>query len=89
MSSKKPMSEKETRARLFGWAQKNGCEEDLQKLFDRYDSALKGCTTTEERKAVQAMGIMEFNAFFGKSNIKVWHKDGSSIIVDENNNIKK
>jgi hypothetical protein len=85
----KPMSEKETRKQLLGHARANGCEAELLKLFDRYDNALKGCKTAEERKAVQAMGIMEFNNFFGKSNIKVWHKDGSSIIVDENNKIIK
>ena len=83
------MSEKESRAQLMGHARANGCEEDLQKLFDRYDNALRGCKTMEERKAIQAMGLMEFNNFFGKSNIKIWHKDGSSIIIDENNNIKK
>jgi len=87
--SKKPMSEKETRMQLLGHARANGCEDELLKLFDRYDNALKGCKTNEERKAVQAMGVMEFNNFFGRSNMKLWFKDGSSIIVDENNNIKK
>ena len=85
----KPMSEKQTRAQLIGWAQRFGCEVDLIKLLDRYDNALKGCRTPEEKKALQAMGIMEINQFFGKTQLNVKYKDGSSIIVNEDNSIKK
>lgn len=85
----KPMSEKESRSQLMGHARANGCEEALQKLFNRYDNALLGCRTNEERKAVQVMGIMEFNQFFGKAGLNLFFADGSSITVDEDNNIKK
>lgn len=79
----KPISEKESRATLMGHARANGCEEALQKLFDRYDAALKGCKTNEEYKAVQTMGIMEFNQFFGKAGLHIIFKDGTSIVVDD------
>ena len=85
----KIMPEAETRDQLYGWSKKYGCYEDLKKLFDRYDKAMKGCKTNEELKAIQAMGIMELNQFFGKAALIAKYKDGSSIIIDEDNNIKK
>lgn len=62
--AKKPKSEKESRAHLIGWARQYGCEEDLMKIFARYDDLLKGCKTKEEKEAVQAMGILEIHSFF-------------------------
>lgn len=79
-------SEKETRKNLIGWARKYGADADLMKLFARYDELLKHCKSNEERKSIQTMAIMEINKFFGMDKFtKIKFKDGSSIVLDENN----
>lgn len=89
MSKQKPMPEKQTREQLLGWCRKYGCEAELLAIFARYDDALKGCKTTEEQKAVQAMGVMEVNRFFGKAALNVKYNDGSSIVIGNDGNIIK
>lgn len=64
MAENKTPGEKETRERLIGWARKYGCEKDLIVIFNRFDDALKGCKTIEERKAIQALGVKEVDDFF-------------------------
>ena len=61
----KPLNEQQSRARLLGWARKYGAEEQLKKIFARYDDLLKGCKSQEERQAVAAAGIVEIHDFFG------------------------
>jgi hypothetical protein len=74
---KKVKSEKESREELIGWARRFGCEADLLKIFARYDELLKTCKTKEERQAIQAMGVLEVNAFFtGNLN------DGRTLTID-------
>jgi hypothetical protein len=85
----KPMNEKDSRAQLIGWARKYGCEEDLLKLFARYDTLLRNCKNDEERKAIQAMAVMEVNQFFGKTTLNVKYSDGSSIVIGADNNLIK
>lgn len=65
MSKKKPLSEAESRQQLLDWARKFGAEEQLLKIFHRYDDLLKGCKTQQEREAVQVMGNVEIHNFFG------------------------
>ena len=60
----KVKTEKESRNLLLEWARSYGAEDQLKKIFSRYDDLLKGCKTEEERKAVQAMGIVEIHNFF-------------------------
>lgn len=64
MSKKKIPTEKETKENLLGWAKRNGLEQSLLKLYARYEDLLKGAKSEEERKAIQVMGISEFNNFF-------------------------
>ena len=70
MSKKKKVpTEQETRENLLGWARKNGAEHDLLVIFSRFDDALKGCKTPQERQAISAMGIVEIQQFFSGRNI--------------------
>lgn len=62
---KKPINEKQSRARLLGFARLSGCEADLLKIFNRYDDLMKGCKTDEEKKAVATLGCLEVHNFFG------------------------
>jgi hypothetical protein len=63
--SKKPLTEEQSRKQLLGWARQYGAEEQLLKIFARYDDLLRGCKTQEERSAVQVMGNLEIHNFFG------------------------
>ena len=74
--AKKVKSEKESREELIGWARKYGAEEQLLKIFARYDDLLKACKTEEERKAVQAMGVIEVHEFFSGGT------PGGSLTID-------
>lgn len=58
-------TEKETRKQLLSWARKFGAENELLKMFSRYDDLLKGAKTDEEKAAIQAMGALEVHNFFG------------------------
>lgn len=61
----KPLNERQSREQLIGHARQYGCEQELLKLFARYDDLLKGCKTSTERNAVAAMGVLEIDKFFG------------------------
>jgi len=75
--AKKVKTEKESRNHLIGWARQYGCEEQLMKIFARYDDLLKGCRTEEERQAVQAMGVIEIHEFFSSGS-----NDGGTLTID-------
>lgn len=64
MSKKKIPTEQETRENLLGWSKIHGCHTEMQTIFNRFDDALKGCKTIEERKAISAMGIVELEKLF-------------------------
>ncbi len=57
--------EKESRKNILAAARANGLEEEVLKIFNRYDNALKGCKTEQEKYTVGIMGIMELNKLFG------------------------
>jgi hypothetical protein len=78
--TKKPPTEKETRKNLIGWSRLVGCEADMLKIFARFDDALKGCKTPQEREAVSAMGIMEVERFFRGRNLT--KEDFSNILLN-------
>jgi len=61
--SKTP-TEKETREKLLTAAKLGGFEDDVVKLFARYDDYLKGCISKEEREAMAVMAIRELNMIF-------------------------
>jgi hypothetical protein len=63
MSGKTP-SEKQTRDNLMGWAKKYGCTEELMKIFAKYDEWIAHAKSEDEKKALQAMGVMEVEQFF-------------------------
>lgn len=63
--SKKPLTEEQSRKQLLDWARKYGAEEQLLKIFHRYDDLLRGCKTQEEREAIQVMANLEVHNFFG------------------------
>jgi hypothetical protein len=84
----KPPSEKASRAQLLDWAKKYGCHEDLLKIFAKYDDLLRGCKNEEERKTVQIMAITEVNNFFGRGATPVRFKDGTSIVIGNDNVVK-
>jgi len=61
----KPLTEEKSREQLLDWAKKYGAEEQLLKIFHRYDDLLRGCKTNKEREAIQVMGNLEIHNFFG------------------------
>lgn len=63
MPKKKQMSEKETRANIMRHAKRLGCEGDIQKIFDKYDRALKNCTNEMERKHIAHVGAVEIHKY--------------------------
>lgn len=57
----KTPTEKETRTKLLAAAKLGGFEDDLLKLFARYDDLVRGSKTKEEREAIGIMGVHEVN----------------------------
>ena len=66
--------EKTSRTNLLSIAREWGVEEDLKKIFARYDDLLKGCRTDEERKAVGTAGVIELH------NLLDGRKNGSLVV---------
>jgi hypothetical protein len=66
--NKKPLTEKQSRARLLEHARKNGTEDQLLKIFRRFDHLILGAKTQEERDAIATAGVIEIHNFFGSSD---------------------
>lgn len=64
MSKGKPLSEEESRKRLYKAARKAGFEEALQKIFKRYDELQAHAKTAAEKKALAMLGLQEINNLF-------------------------
>lgn len=57
--SKKVLDEKDTRKRFLTRARNLGCEKEMLMLFAKYDSLLRNCTNSEERKGISQLGAYE------------------------------
>lgn len=81
--NQKPLSEIETRRKIYALAKKLGCEIELQQIFDRYDGLLKRCTNQLERQQIAVMANAEVHRLIGFRNALI--VDGKEIIpADEN-----
>lgn len=78
--------ESQFRTRLLNLAKNAGCEDDLKKIFNRYDNLLRNCTNPQERKAISIMGIAEIHRFFGCTDALV--VAGQEILPALNDNLK-
>jgi len=102
--SAKILTELETRKRLINMARNLGgptAEHDVKIILDKYDRALKKCTSNEERTCIKHAGIAEIHKYFGfAGNLVVGGKelipaaknhtiDGKAIKEDLIPNIKK
>jgi len=47
------------RARLLALAKMQGCQIELQAIFDKYDNLLRGCTDKKEKAHIAYLGISE------------------------------
>ncbi|HLG26319.1 MAG TPA: hypothetical protein VI423_00875 [Paenisporosarcina sp.] len=79
--SDKPLSEKETRLKLFALAKRLGCDIELRQIFTRYDNLLKTCTNLEERKQIAVLANVEVHKLFSFRNPLV--VSGKEIIPGE------
>jgi hypothetical protein len=75
MGKKKALNEEQSRERLIGWAQQHGCENDLLKIFARYDDLLKGARNAEERQAIANFGLVDLHNFFTGGGGSVTYKE--------------
>jgi hypothetical protein len=64
--SNKVLSEQDTRKKLLAHAFMIGCENEMKKLFEKYDKLLKNCTNNKERKDISKLGCYEIYALLGK-----------------------
>lgn len=60
----KPLSEAETRAKLYSLARWLGCDVELRQIFDRYDRLMKNCTDPNEKKQMSVMANVEVHRLF-------------------------
>lgn len=63
-----PLTEHETRLKLFGYAKQLGCEKDLVQILQKYDNVLKGCTNMIERRQMAVMANIEVHKLFNFRN---------------------
>lgn len=60
----KPLTEAETREKLFAEARRLGCYMELRQILERYDRMLKNCKDQSERKQISVMGNVEIHKLF-------------------------
>lgn len=53
------VDERETRKRLLGQARRLGCEQDMLKIFAKYDGLMRNCTNPKERQDMGKLGAWE------------------------------
>lgn len=66
--SEKPLSEKETRQKLFNLAKDLGCHIELKQIFNRYDNLLKTCPNVTERHQISVLANVEVHKLFNFRN---------------------
>jgi hypothetical protein len=62
---KKVMSEKETIASILALAREQGVEEKVQKLIAKFQNAIKGARTEQERQSIATLGLAEIHKTIG------------------------
>lgn len=65
---KKPLSEAETKKKLFNLAKSLGVAHEFKLLLGRYEDLMKKCTNVEERRHISIMGNIEIHKFFNFAN---------------------
>jgi len=60
----KPLTEAETREKLYLVAKKLGCYQELQQIFYKYDALLSKCTNATERQQIAVLGNVEIHKLF-------------------------
>lgn len=80
----KPLSERETRLRIFADCRKNygpEAERQLRMTFDKWDRLLAKCTNPEEAKHIRVMAAAEIHQMMGyRGGLTV---GGKVIITDD------
>lgn len=56
-------SEAEFRHKIIDRAKWMGCQEDVIRIFQKYDQLLKYCTNEAERKNIQYLGVCEISKY--------------------------
>ncbi len=55
--------EHEMRAKILNVARELKCEQDVLKIFHKYDGLLKNCTNEQEKRAIAVMANLEIHRF--------------------------
>jgi len=61
----KLLSEKQTMQVILGLAREQGCEDKVRKLMEKFQNAVKGAKTPQERQQIAALGIAEIHKTIG------------------------
>lgn len=61
----KPVTEKEMRSRVLKMAKLLGCVPEVETIFKKYDSLLKGCIDPNERYQIGLAGVSELHTLMG------------------------
>ena len=65
MRKNKFLTEKETIKVVLSLAREQGCEEKVIKLLEKFQDAVKGARTPEERQHIATLGIAEIHKTIG------------------------
>lgn len=60
------VDERETRKRLLNQSRRLGCEQEMLKIFAKYDGLMRNCTNEKERQDIGKLGAFEVYALLDK-----------------------
>lgn len=75
------MEEDETRKRLLNQARRAGCEQDMLKIFAKYDYLMRNCTNQKEREDMGKLGAFEVYSLLDRGG--KLYVDGQLVYDDE------
>lgn len=63
--NRRMMTERETIKTILKLAREQGCEDKVQRLIDKFQNAIKGAKTAQERAQIANLGIAEIHRTIG------------------------
>jgi hypothetical protein len=75
------MDERETRKRLLNQARRLGCEQEMLKIFAKYDGLQRNCTNQKEREDIGKLGAYEIYTLLDRGG--KLYVDGQLVYDDE------
>jgi hypothetical protein len=78
----KVLDEKETRKRLFNYAESLGCKKEIFAILTKWEMRMKNCTNDQERKHMSELGCVEVFQMLKSAKHMGGESTGAKLVVN-------